>query len=313
MLYLVFAVIVIAVVLFPSSLPTRMPIYQGRSIDQWYSDFAAAESPPEVRARAAEVLREMGTNETPALIKRLRDVNDSRFKLKLMALLNRQSWIKFSFTTAEQRRESAYLEFIFWGPGTAAAVPELERMCRDTNTDLVQLALRALGTANMTAPKPILDSMLQATTSTNLSIRATAILCLASVYKDWIGRPNATNMAAFPTSKMTAAFQAGLKDPDPYIRILSVDQLRNLQIEPEVFVPMLTGSLQDTNASIRFGAARALGSYGAAARRALPALNAALQDPDKSVGSEAAKSLKQIEGEPAATNPPASQPGTDRP
>ena len=108
-LYLVFAVIVIAVVLFPSSLPTRMPIYQGRTIDQWYSDFAAAESPPEVRARAAEVLREMGTNETPSLIKRLRDVNDSRFKLKLMALLNRQSWIKFSFTTAEQRRESAYL------------------------------------------------------------------------------------------------------------------------------------------------------------------------------------------------------------
>ncbi len=301
-LYIAFALIAVAIVLCPSSMPTKMPVYRGRTIDQWYVEFAAPENPPEVRAPAEQVLREMGTNWTPSLIERFRDVQDSAIKLKLMSLAGRQSWIKFSFTTAAMRRESAMSEFVFWGPGTAAAVPELIKLSRDANADVAIVALRGLGIANVTATKPIIEPIIQAAASTNIPERQTAFLVICQVYQNWMNRPDATNVESFPAHAVTAVLLAGVNDPNLQLRVLAIDKLRHLLLEPEVVVPVLAGLLQDRNATVRFSAVLALGDYGAAARPAVPALKTALQDPDKSITNQAAISLKKIEAELSSTN-----------
>jgi hypothetical protein len=302
-LYLVFAIIAATIILYPSSTPTNVPVYQGRPINDWYGDYVTVENPPEMRARAEQVLREMGTNWTPSFIERLSDFNDSKFKLKAMALLNKQSWIKFSFTTAEMRRESALNEFAMWGPGMSVAVPELVRLTKHTNPGIAAIAIRALGIANFSAATPIIEPILQAAASTNILVRQTAILSICQIYGNWVAQPGHTNRAGFPVEKVVHALLVGAKDSNLRIRVGSVDELGKLPLEPDAVVPALTGLLQDTNAAIRFGAARALGNYGTAARVAMPALKTALQDADKSVSGQAAMSLRRIEPEtPPATN-----------
>lgn len=301
-LYIVFAVIVIAIVLFPSSPPTSLPVYQGRPINYWHADYVTAENPPEVRAHAAEVLREMGTNRTPALIERLRDVKDSKFKLKMMAVLDKQSWVKFSFTTAAMRREAALNELVFWGPGAAAAIPELIKLAHDTNADLAITGLHALGYANNDAEKPIIEPFIAATASTNDSVRLTGIMGVAGLYQNWKQRLGPSRSDIFPPDKVVAVLLAGTKDPNLQIRIYSVDELSKLLEAADAIVPTLTGLLQSTNSAIRFGAARALGNLGGAARPAVPALKVALQDPDKGVRGQVEITLRRVDPSGLSTN-----------
>ncbi len=61
-------------------------------------------------------------------------------------------------------------------------------------------------------------------------------------------------------------------------------------------VPVLEQTLQDTDARIRWRAAKALGSLGGTAEAALPALKASLGDDEKRVQIWARKAIQQIEG-----------------
>jgi len=301
-LYIAFTIIVVAIVLYPSSMPTKMPVYRGRTIDQWYSDFAAPENSPEARARAGQVLREMGTNWTPALIERFRDFNDSAIKLKLMSIANRQSWVKFSFTTAAMRRETAFNEFVFWGPGTVAVVPELIKLSRDTNAEVAIVALRGLGIANNYAEMPIIEPFIEGTASTNDWVRLYSVSAFCQSYMNWKSRPDLSKGEKFPEEKMLSVLLAGLSDSFFLVRRRTMDELGKLQLKPDLVVPILGGLVQNTNAIIRFDAARALGKYGPAARAAVPALKTALRDLDKSVRNQAAMSLTKIEMELPSTN-----------
>jgi HEAT repeat protein len=61
----------------------------------------------------------------------------------------------------------------------------------------------------------------------------------------------------------------------------------------EMVGPLAEG-LRHADASVRAGAATALGALGSSARAALPALRAALDDPDAAVRDAAAQALKRI-------------------
>ena len=64
----------------------------------------------------------------------------------------------------------------------------------------------------------------------------------------------------------------------------------------EMVGPLARG-LQHADASVRVGAATALGALGASAKGAVPALRAALDDPDAGVRDAAAQALKRIQPE----------------
>jgi HEAT repeat protein len=63
-------------------------------------------------------------------------------------------------------------------------------------------------------------------------------------------------------------------------------------------VPLLVAGLADSFPPVRHGAAEALGNLGPAAKPALPALQAALNDKDEGVRSAAAKAIAAIRGNP---------------
>ena len=54
-------------------LPEREPAWQGRTFGAWLRDFDADE--PEVRASAANAIRQIGTNAFPLIIQRLQHRN----------------------------------------------------------------------------------------------------------------------------------------------------------------------------------------------------------------------------------------------
>ena len=61
-------------------------------------------------------------------------------------------------------------------------------------------------------------------------------------------------------------------------------------------VPALVAALKDPNKPVRRGAADALANIGPAAAGAVPALVAALKDPDEIVRQHAADALRSIQG-----------------
>lgn len=64
-------------------LPDREPAWQGRTFGAWLRDFDADE--PEVRASAADAIRQIGTNALPLIIQRLQHP-DRRSTSTILAL-----------------------------------------------------------------------------------------------------------------------------------------------------------------------------------------------------------------------------------
>ena len=67
-------------------------------------------------------------------------------------------------------------------------------------------------------------------------------------------------------------------------------------LEAKRAVPALIAALEDKDSIVRFSVASALGAMGPAARRAVSALTEALKDGDKNVRLAAAKAITDIKG-----------------
>jgi HEAT repeat protein len=94
-----------------------------------------------------------------------------------------------------------------------------------------------------------------------------------------------------------------LKDSDEEIVSLALYALSELHPSQETVVPALTGCLAYPDAYCRAFSARTLGSYGASATSAVPALLRLLKDPDANVREEAEDALFRI-APGALTNAP---------
>lgn len=86
-----------------------------------------------------------------------------------------------------------------------------------------------------------------------------------------------------------------LKASEPLRRIEAVHTLQERKEDADQVVPALTEALQDENTYVRRDAARALGSFGAAANSAIPALRAARRDREPSVRKAADIALSRID------------------
>jgi hypothetical protein len=91
---------------------------------------------------------------------------------------------------------------------------------------------------------------------------------------------------------------AALAESDPAARDKVLAAARVFAPGTKEMVGPLAQGLRHADASVRVGAATALGALGASARAAVPALRAALDDPDAGVRDAAAQALARIQPEP---------------
>ena len=158
------------------------------------------------------------------------------------------------------------------------AVPALLEMLRSGASPEPYLAATALGQMQSESAA-VAPGLIAALHSSDGDVRRAAARSLGQLGK-----------AAFPALGQAKA----LEDPDPEARRLVIEALAGMG--PEAVNPLIA-ALKDKSPAVRRATARALGNVGEDARAALPALEAAVSDPDESVRDAGFKAQRRISGE----------------
>jgi len=153
------------------------------------------------------------------------------------------------------------------------AIPFLIRALRDTDLLFCRLAAWALGKIGSSA----VDALVTALSSHDKFIRREAAWALGQIGPE----------AAVAVPKLTAILKSSSEDA-PEAGLPKIHALHDTEVVYLHPIPDMT---------LRANAARALGEIGVAARSAIPALHAALADPNGHVAEAAAWALEQLEEE----------------
>ena len=259
----------------------REPVCQGKRLSVWLRELDNASLTVDSHNRAVEAVRQIGSNGVPILIEMLHS-SDSWLKRKLIELAGKQSWIRFHFTTAKERRCRAFRAIEVLGPAAHAAIPTLMELLNDNDLETWPKAMICLAGIGPEAMLPLIQAMTNATPQ----VRGRAIIGL--------GMLSCNAQAAVP-----ALVQRLESDRDDRVRACAANALGLIRKEPQVVVPNLIKNLRDANPTIRAQVALALGMYGAEAKAACSVLVELDRDEDQFVRDAAAKALKEIDSETA--------------
>jgi hypothetical protein len=105
----------------------REPVHKGKTWSQWLADVNYGQ-PEATRKEAAKAISEIGTNLLPRLVADLRGSRFDVWKWRTAVLLKKQSLVKFTFTTPDDRARSAAWAFAALGSAARPAAPELLRL-----------------------------------------------------------------------------------------------------------------------------------------------------------------------------------------
>lgn len=289
------------------------PIIDGKPLTSWLEGESDG---------ASRALDKVGTNAIPTLLWMLRQ-RDSSFNCKVMALVQKQHFIRIHSIPAEQINHAAYLAFRKLGARAEAAVPApIEIYELKPSPFSQQATARSLGSIGPAAKRAI-PLLIRGLADTNALLRIDTLLALADFHAEpeliVPALTNALNDAdgGVRTFAFDALWTVGgeakpavpalvkaLHHPDPSTRGGAARAL--LKIEPNALVPALINALNDTNGEVRLFACVLLWEVGVDARRgapplakavkqAVPALAKAVDDSDPGVRDRAAWVLRQID------------------
>ncbi len=155
-LAIITAVLVAALTLTLSNAThSREPSYEGRPLSAWLSDlyhnshfYFPTNDPGDTVAGPRRVLatiavRSIGTNAFPALISML-GAKDSRLKLQIWAIANKQTFVPIPPLKTEERRQWAFIGFDVLRSEARSAQPALVNIALHDNGEPRKLALAAL-------------------------------------------------------------------------------------------------------------------------------------------------------------------------
>ncbi len=260
--------------------PLREPVYRGEPLSAWLDDLNSTSLYTQETAKTA--IREMGTNAVPALLTMLLS-SDSYFELQLSKLLEKQSFVRFRFRTAEECHVLAIKGCRALGPPARPAIPALIGFLNNAET-----------ASDAAFSLVVIDEgifpLTRAVTNENyaVAVRSAAAARLAS------GR--------YDEAAVVAALLASLRDKNPQVSAQAARALGVINKEPDLVVTALTESLNSPSALVRRESAVALGRFGPMAQSALPSLLKASEDDDRTVRKEVAVALKSITQTAAANS-----------
>jgi hypothetical protein len=228
------ALIILAGVSAWQRLRDREPVYQGKPLSIWLkanqSVPARAHAPNFVAEsdaqsqKADEAVRQAGTNALPTLLRMLR-AKDSALKVKLMALAERQHFIKIKYTPAKERNHEAIRAFRVLGAKAKSAVPALIEIAnRNISRESQSSAVAALAYIGPSAKEAAPD-FLRWATNADRDVRFCAIAAL--------GKTGNEPDPAVPVLVNT------LHDPQPLFRFGALLVLRDFGPNAKLAVPAL--------------------------------------------------------------------------
>jgi HEAT repeats len=159
------------------------PVYQGKRLSDWLhenSSLGGGRNPT-----VQEAFRQFGTNAIPTLLRMLR-AQDSKFKLKLIELAQKQHLIRIHFVRAEDRHLDAVSGFSFSGATASNAVPALIQIYEERLSDSSQMAtayaLMCIGPAAIQAVPTLVRTA--GNTNSSARVRGVTIQVLGKIHAD---------------------------------------------------------------------------------------------------------------------------------
>ena len=209
------------------------PVYEGKTLSEWLL-FYERHDPADQEAanRVGPVIRQTGTNAIPTLLHMLR-AHDSDLKIKVFSWVSERRLLGFHYTPAETLNRRASLGFQFLGPRASNAVPELVKIL-DLNLSQVSASytMYSLGEIGPSA-KAAVPSILRVTTSTNITLRWTALQALGDIHAE-------------PESVVPVLIKAR-HDSSADVRATAAIALGQFGNDAKPAVPTLVEWLADTN------------------------------------------------------------------
>jgi HEAT repeat protein len=225
------------------------PVYQGKPLSFWcaqeYSGNLSPDSNMDLQTQAEIAIRTIGTNAIPTLLRWLR-AKDSKFKLKLIQLVQKQHLVRINWNVASARHMEAAMGFYRLGPLGESALPDLIEIYNEHRPDLDYVSISAASIIGYIGPgaADAVPQLVQDTTDTNADIRWSAVRVLGKIHS----RPG----LAVPALTKT------LRDPVHGIRRDSAISLGAFGIDAKSAVPELIKALSDPMFFVKDDAASAL-------------------------------------------------------
>jgi hypothetical protein len=109
----------------------REPVYQGKTLTYWLSDFWPGRNPtPEKREQDKLAVRQIGTNAIPKLL-RMISAKDGPLKKKMVTWISQHPWVPFRLESSVDKNMLAVSGFSILGKAQASlAVPTLVEIVR---------------------------------------------------------------------------------------------------------------------------------------------------------------------------------------
>ena len=109
----------------------REPVYQGKTLTYWLSDFWPGRNPtPEKREQNKLAVRQIGTNAIPMLLQWI-SAKDGPVKKKMVTWISRHSWVPFRLESSVDKNMLGASGFRILGkPQASSAVPALVEIVR---------------------------------------------------------------------------------------------------------------------------------------------------------------------------------------
>lgn len=284
--------------LMQSLLDGGEPVYQGKTLTSWLSDFdfgrfqdAAKTAKNEAAERAVEAI---GPAAVPVLVERLntKSLASKRFLERIESLQRQEKTEEASNLVGSSMVDdiNTVAAFRILGAKAKPAIPELIELlapalhaAQFTGEPATELADRkSLAAADALAAigPDAIPPLIEALKSEDVSIRFGAAMALESFG---------------PDREIVTALVEALIDPDCDVRWRAVRTLGNFRAMPQVVVPAIAERLRNDSAStVRFYAVSALRKFGPAAQAAVRDLTEAASDPSLGLRREVEEALVKI-------------------
>jgi hypothetical protein len=230
------------------------PVYQGKPLSVWLEGYGPGESTPARIRKADQVVREMGTNAIPTLLRLLRVDDPPTWQADVIGLLQKQSFIKIKHVEAWGQHFRAWQAFKQLGGDAGSAVPGLmaiyeRNISEDSQVETI-LSLGAIGPPAKSAVPMLLRGM----TNASPNYRCNVMIALGQIHSE--------------PELVVPALLKSLSDGDAQSRRWAAQTLGTLGAEATPALPALIPLLKDQDYTVRNAATNALRAIDPAAAKA---------------------------------------------